>query len=224
MKSGLFHCRQYSARAPGGGAKRILRNKVAQSWELSGAGLTGSLTARQFIAGRAHRYRWRATGRDFAAKSRRGVTRVGQVDLLRGLLAPGPTCSGAYLLRAYLRLRPTAVWAYLRLALLARLPFLADFLRGTFFPAARASDKPIAMACLRLFTFFPERPLRNVPCLRSCIAFLTLRPAALLYLRAMNHLELTRQGWWFMAAHGGCRKWPRQLVRRKPVARRKQRA
>jgi hypothetical protein len=77
---------------------------------------------------------------------------------------------------------------------LARFPFFAAFLRGTFFPAARASDKPIAIACLRLVTFFPERPLRNVPCLRSSITFLTLRPAALLYLRAMNHLALITAG------------------------------
>ena len=38
---------------------------------------------------------------------------------------------------------------------------------GTFPPAARASDKPIAMACLREVTFFPERPLRKVPSFRS---------------------------------------------------------
>jgi len=36
----------------------------------------------------------------------------------------------------------------LRLALFARLAFLAAFLRGTFAPAARASDSPIAIACL----------------------------------------------------------------------------
>src|SRR5262249_8310343 len=45
---------------------------------------------------------------------------------------------------------------------------------GTFAPERRASDKPIAMACLRLVTFLPDRPLRSVPCLRSCIARLTL--------------------------------------------------
>jgi hypothetical protein len=38
------------------------------------------------------------------------------------------------------------------------------------------------MACLRLFTFFPERPLRNFPDLRSCIARFTFRPAFFPYL------------------------------------------
>jgi hypothetical protein len=54
--------------------------------------------------------------------------------------------------------------------------------RGTFPPARRASDNPIAIACLRLFTFLPERPLRSLPCLRSCIARFTLRCAVFPYL------------------------------------------
>jgi len=41
-------------------------------------------------------------------------------------------------------------------------------------PARRASDNPIAIACLRLVTRLPERPLLNVPCFRSCIARFTL--------------------------------------------------
>jgi hypothetical protein len=57
---------------------------------------------------------------------------------------------------------------------------------GTFAPACRASDKPIAMACLRLVTFLPERPLRSVPRLRSCIAFSTFFDAFLLYFLAMG--------------------------------------
>src|SRR5688572_9606078 len=49
-------------------------------------------------------------------------------------------------------------------------PELAFFLRaGTFPPERRASDSPIAIACLRLVTFCPE-PLFNVPRLRSRIA------------------------------------------------------
>jgi hypothetical protein len=56
------------------------------------------------------------------------------------------------------------------------------FLRGTFPPARRASDRPIAIACLRLFTFLPERPLFSVPRLRSCIAFFTFCCAFLPYL------------------------------------------
>lgn len=59
------------------------------------------------------------------------------------------------------------------------------FFRGTFFPAARASDKPMAIACLRLVTFLPDRPLRRVPAFLSCIAFSTFAPAALLYFVAM---------------------------------------
>jgi hypothetical protein len=42
----------------------------------------------------------------------------------------------------------------------------------------------MAMACLRLFTFFPERPLRNFPDLRSRIARFTFSPAFFPY-RAM---------------------------------------
>jgi hypothetical protein len=49
-----------------------------------------------------------------------------------------------------------------------------DFLLGTLAPAFRASESPIAIACLRLLTFFPDRPFFNVPAFRSCIAFLTL--------------------------------------------------
>jgi hypothetical protein len=55
------------------------------------------------------------------------------------------------------------------------------FLLGTFPPAFRASDRPIAIACLRLVTFLPERPDLSVPSLRSCIAFLTLLDAFLPY-------------------------------------------
>jgi hypothetical protein len=56
------------------------------------------------------------------------------------------------------------------------------FFFGTFAPARRASDNPIATACLRLVTFFPELPLRNVPRLRSCIVFLTFDCAVAPYL------------------------------------------
>jgi hypothetical protein len=40
----------------------------------------------------------------------------------------------------------------------------------------------MAIACLRLVTFLPERPLRNVPRLRSFMARSTFAPAALPYL------------------------------------------
>jgi hypothetical protein len=54
--------------------------------------------------------------------------------------------------------------------------FLRELLRlrgGTLAPARRAWDRPMAIACLRLLTFLPERPLRSVPRLRSCIALFT---------------------------------------------------
>jgi hypothetical protein len=52
--------------------------------------------------------------------------------------------------------------------------FEERFLLGTFAPAARASESPIAIACLRLVTFFFERPERKVPCFRSCMTFFTV--------------------------------------------------
>src|ERR1051326_4458517 len=58
--------------------------------------------------------------------------------------------------------------------------FLRD---GTLAPERRASDKPIAIACLRLLTFRPERPLRSLPRFISCIARLTFLPLARPYLR-----------------------------------------
>jgi hypothetical protein len=70
------------------------------------------------------------------------------------------------------------------------LPRLAVFF-GTFWPAALASDNPIAMACLRLFTLRPERPLLNVPLLRFFIARLTEPDAFFEYL-AMIVLLLAR--------------------------------
>jgi hypothetical protein len=58
------------------------------------------------------------------------------------------------------------------------------FFLGTLAPARRASDKPIAIACLRLVTFLPERPLRSVPRFRSSIARLTFWDALRLYFLA----------------------------------------
>ena len=56
-----------------------------------------------------------------------------------------------------------------------------DFLAGTFPPARRASDSPMAIACLRLFTVLPERPLLSVPRLRSRIARATFLDAFFAY-------------------------------------------
>ena len=44
------------------------------------------------------------------------------------------------------------------------------FAGGTFAPALRASDRPMAIACLRLVTFFPLRPDFSFPCF---IAFIS---------------------------------------------------
>jgi hypothetical protein len=54
--------------------------------------------------------------------------------------------------------------------------FFAAFF-GTFAPAALASERPIAIACLRLLTFLPDRPLFKVPALRFFIARPTLADA-----------------------------------------------
>ncbi len=56
------------------------------------------------------------------------------------------------------------------------------FFAGTLPPALRAFESPIAIACFRLFTVLPERPLFNVPRLRSSIAFPTSLAAFLPYL------------------------------------------
>lgn len=55
------------------------------------------------------------------------------------------------------------------------------FFDGTLAPERRASERPMAMACLRLVTFLPERPLRRVPRLRLCMARLTFLEAFLPY-------------------------------------------
>lgn len=56
-------------------------------------------------------------------------------------------------------------------------------LRGTFAPFFLASDNPIAIACLRLFTVLPLRPDLSVPFLRRRIALSTRLDAALPYFR-----------------------------------------
>src|SRR6478736_3288695 len=61
---------------------------------------------------------------------------------------------------------------------------LLFFFFGTFLPFLRASERPMAMACLRLFTLppFPPLPLLSVPFLRLCIARFTSLPALREYL------------------------------------------
>ena len=58
-------------------------------------------------------------------------------------------------------------------------------LRGTLAPFFRASERPIAIACLRLFTVppLPPRPLFSVPFFRRRIALATFLLAARPYFR-----------------------------------------
>jgi hypothetical protein len=53
-----------------------------------------------------------------------------------------------------------------------------DFFGGTFFPAFRAFESPMAMACFLLFTFLPLRPDLSWPFFIAFISVSTLFPAA----------------------------------------------
>ena len=63
--------------------------------------------------------------------------------------------------------------------------FLDELFRGTFAPFFRASDRPIAIACFRLFTVppFPPGPDFSVPRFLRRIALATFLLAARPYLR-----------------------------------------
>jgi hypothetical protein len=67
--------------------------------------------------------------------------------------------------------------------------FDADFFDGTFSPLSLASDKPMAIACLRDATFLPLRPLLNFPWCISCMAFSTFLPAPFEYLAIIFDLK-----------------------------------
>jgi hypothetical protein len=67
--------------------------------------------------------------------------------------------------------------------------FAAVFFFGTFAPSFRACDRPIAIACFLLVTFFPERPLLSVPFFRSLIVFFTFAPAFLPYFAMASPLQ-----------------------------------
>lgn len=70
----------------------------------------------------------------------------------------------------------------------------ADFFEGTFAPFFRASERPMAMACLREVTFLPLRPLRRVPSLRSCMASFTFSPAFFEYFAIVGNLWVIDTG------------------------------
>jgi hypothetical protein len=57
---------------------------------------------------------------------------------------------------------------------------------GTFLPFLRAFDRPMAIACLRLFTLPARPPLRAVPRLERRISRSTSRPAPREYLRFLR--------------------------------------
>jgi hypothetical protein len=82
---------------------------------------------------------------------------------------------------------------------------------GTFLPFALASDRPIAIACLRLLTFLPERPLFNVPALRFFIARPTSLDAFFEYLRAIAFLRLPPFG--EKVITGGMQSSPHVIIR-----------
>jgi hypothetical protein len=56
-----------------------------------------------------------------------------------------------------------------------------DLRLGTFAPDLRASESPMAIACLRLLTVLLARPLFSLPRLYLCIALPTFFCAVLLY-------------------------------------------
>ena len=64
----------------------------------------------------------------------------------------------------------------------------ALFLAGTLAPRSRASERPMAIACLRDVTFFPLRPLFSSPRFISCMAFSTFLLAPFEYLAIVEHL------------------------------------
>ena len=61
-----------------------------------------------------------------------------------------------------------------------------DLFFGTRIPFLRASERPMAIACLRLFTFLPLVPLFSVPFLRLRIAPSTLFEAPREYFLAID--------------------------------------
>ncbi len=68
--------------------------------------------------------------------------------------------------------------------------FFEDGARGTFPPSRLASDSPMAIACLRLFTVLPDPPDLSCPRFISCIALSTLSEAFFPYFRPPLVLDL----------------------------------
>ena len=81
-------------------------------------------------------------------------------------------------------IRPERAYLFL-VAFRARDVFRERFRAGTLAPFSRASLRPIAIACLRLFTVLPD-PLLSVPFFRRRIADSTFFDADLPYLAIPN--------------------------------------
>ena len=89
--------------------------------------------------------------------------------------------------RRFVRRLRVRCLAVLRLLAVRLRRLVERFLRGgTFDPSLRASESPMAIACLRLVTFMPERPLRSMPRLRSRMVRATFFDAFLLYFLAIS--------------------------------------
>jgi hypothetical protein len=78
--------------------------------------------------------------------------------------------------------RISLVYAAFFVRLVLRVALRVVRLRGTLAPFFRASERPMAIACLRLVTFLPLRPLLSVPRFRLRIALFTDFDAPLPYL------------------------------------------
>lgn len=119
------------------------------------------------------------------------LARFGAAFFADAVLFEAALCEGAVFFAAD-RLDEAAPFApplFLADPPFAALPFFAAgvffdvALFGTFLPSLRASFRPMAIACLRLCTFFPERPDLSVPACFSCIALCTFSEAPRLYVR-----------------------------------------
>src|SRR5437016_2729472 len=70
-----------------------------------------------------------------------------------------------------------------------RVYFLVFGFAGTFAPARRACERPMAIACSRLVTFLPERPDLRIPRFRSRMACFTFWAAFFPYLAMVPPLR-----------------------------------
>jgi hypothetical protein len=77
--------------------------------------------------------------------------------------------------------------------------FDAVFFAGTFAPDLRASDKPIAIACFRLVTFFPLRPDLSFPFFMAFISRSTDEEALGLYFLVLDFFAAFFAAFFFVA-------------------------